>query len=244
MRSRPTTETRTSTPLTKRRARRQPETDDDADRAPATPRESASKRNWPRMSRRRAPTDIRTPISRVRCSTDASRMFMIPTPPTTTETAAARIKTTIRATEIARARRTTGRHALDLVDGARAVALARGSPRRPDGRRQREVAGFGKERLDLVRGREIPGDGQGDQDRLGHDLAAAERVHGLLELADDLEGRTEGPGRLVRRIVVGEELVVEVAVDDADPRALRRSSASKKRPEGSACSCGPGRSCP
>ncbi len=34
-------------------------------------------------------------------------MFMIPTPPTTTDTAAARMKTTMRATEIARARRTT-----------------------------------------------------------------------------------------------------------------------------------------
>ena len=47
-----------------------------------------------------------------------------------------------------------------------------------------------------------------------------ERVDGLLELADDLEGRAERADRLVRRLVVREELLVEVAVDDADPRPL------------------------
>ncbi len=45
-----------------------------------------STRNWFRMSCRRAPTDFRTPISRVRSLTTASMMFMITTPPTTMKT--------------------------------------------------------------------------------------------------------------------------------------------------------------
>ena len=37
------------------------------------------------MSRRRAPTAFRKPISRVRSVTDTSMMFMMPMPPTTSE---------------------------------------------------------------------------------------------------------------------------------------------------------------
>ena len=44
---------------------------------------TASTRNWPRMSRVRAPTAMRRPISRVRSVTDTSMMFMMPMPPTT-----------------------------------------------------------------------------------------------------------------------------------------------------------------
>ena len=100
--------------------------------------------------------------------------------------------------------------AQDLLDGAHR------------GRQLREVARLREERLHLVRRREIPGDGDGDQDRLGHDVAAPERVHGLLELPDNLERRAERADRLVRRIVVGEELLVQVAVDDADACALQQ----------------------
>ena len=39
-----------------------------------------------RMSRRRAPTAMRSPISRVRSVTDTSMMFMMPMPPTSSET--------------------------------------------------------------------------------------------------------------------------------------------------------------
>ena len=39
-------------------------------------------------SRRRAPSDSRRPISRVRSVTDTSMMFMMPMPPTSSETAA------------------------------------------------------------------------------------------------------------------------------------------------------------
>ena len=46
---------------------------------------TASTRNWRRMSRPRAPTASRMPISRVRSVTETSMMFMIPTPPTTSE---------------------------------------------------------------------------------------------------------------------------------------------------------------
>ena len=40
------------------------------------------------MSRGRAPSAMRMPISRVRSVTDTSMMFMIPTPPTSSEMAA------------------------------------------------------------------------------------------------------------------------------------------------------------
>src|SRR6058998_698752 len=48
----------------------------------------ASTRNWSRMSRPRAPTAMRRPISRVRSVTDTSMMFMMPMPPTSSETEA------------------------------------------------------------------------------------------------------------------------------------------------------------
>ena len=47
------------------------------------------------MSRPRAPTAIRRPISRVRSVTETSMMFMMPTPPTTSEMSA-----TIRSSEV------------------------------------------------------------------------------------------------------------------------------------------------
>ena len=55
---------------------------------PVRARITASIRNWERMSRSRAPTAIRIPISRVRSVTDTSMMFMIPMPPTSSETEA------------------------------------------------------------------------------------------------------------------------------------------------------------
>src|SRR5437870_1792064 len=55
--------------------------------APTTASVVASTRNWLRMSRRRAPSDLRIPISRVRSATAMSMMFMITIPPTTNETA-------------------------------------------------------------------------------------------------------------------------------------------------------------
>ena len=47
--------------------------------------ENDSTTNWTRMSRFEAPTARRTPISRVRSSTLASMMFMMPMPPTRSE---------------------------------------------------------------------------------------------------------------------------------------------------------------
>ena len=46
------------------------------------------------MSRRRAPSALRMPISRVRSVTDTSMMFMITMPPTSSEIAATPIVTT------------------------------------------------------------------------------------------------------------------------------------------------------
>ena len=54
-------------------------------RPPRSDRVSASTRNWARMSRPRAPTALRMPISRVRSRTETSMMFMIPMPPTISE---------------------------------------------------------------------------------------------------------------------------------------------------------------
>ena len=54
-------------------------------RPPSPDSVRASIRNWARMSRRRAPTALRMPISRVRSRTETSMMFMIPMPPTMSE---------------------------------------------------------------------------------------------------------------------------------------------------------------
>ena len=57
--------------------------------APTTPRAppkaeriTDSTRNWRRMSRRRAPSALRTPISRMRSVTETSMMFITTMPPT------------------------------------------------------------------------------------------------------------------------------------------------------------------
>jgi hypothetical protein len=52
---------------------------------PAPERVPASIRNCSRMSLRRAPSDLRTPISRVRSETLTSMMFMITMAPTSSE---------------------------------------------------------------------------------------------------------------------------------------------------------------
>jgi len=57
----------------------------DAQRAAYQAQAIASIRNCRRMSRALAPTAMRNPISRVRSVTETSMMFMIPTPPTTSE---------------------------------------------------------------------------------------------------------------------------------------------------------------
>ena len=57
-------------------------------RPPISDSVTASTRNCPRMSRVRAPTAMRRPISRVRSVTDTSMMFMMPMPPTSSETEA------------------------------------------------------------------------------------------------------------------------------------------------------------
>jgi hypothetical protein len=49
---------------------------------------TASIKNWARIADPGAPTAMRRPISRVRSVTETSMMFMIPIPPTTSETAA------------------------------------------------------------------------------------------------------------------------------------------------------------
>ena len=55
--------------------------------SPPVPASTAdSTRYWLRMSRRRAPSDLRMPISCVRSVTTASMMFMITIPPTTMNT--------------------------------------------------------------------------------------------------------------------------------------------------------------
>ena len=55
---------------------------------PTTQSSTASMRNCSRMSRCRAPSALRSPISRVRSRTLTSMMFETPTPPTSSEIAA------------------------------------------------------------------------------------------------------------------------------------------------------------
>ena len=55
----------------------------------------ASTRNCIRMLRGLAPTAMRRPISRVRSVTDTSMMFMMPMPPTSSETAAMAVSSVV-----------------------------------------------------------------------------------------------------------------------------------------------------
>ena len=55
---------------------------------PSVQSTTASIRNWSRMLKRVAPSALRMPISRVRSVTDTSMMFMMPMPPTSSDTAA------------------------------------------------------------------------------------------------------------------------------------------------------------
>ena len=55
---------------------------------PSTQSTTASMRNCSRMLNRVAPSALRMPISRVRSVTDTSMMFMMPMPPTSSDTAA------------------------------------------------------------------------------------------------------------------------------------------------------------
>ncbi len=55
---------------------------------PASESVTASARNWPRISVVLAPTACLRPISRVRSVTETSMMFMIPIPPTISDTEA------------------------------------------------------------------------------------------------------------------------------------------------------------
>ena len=64
--------------------------------APTDAMAADSARNWRSTSRRRAPSDLRNPISRVRSVTDMSMMFMITTPPITSDTITTPGSTTIR----------------------------------------------------------------------------------------------------------------------------------------------------
>ncbi len=59
---------------------------------PTNDRLTASARNWRRMSRVRAPTARRRPISLVRSVTETSMMFMMPMPPTSRLTEATLIR--------------------------------------------------------------------------------------------------------------------------------------------------------
>src|SRR6266550_1013213 len=64
--------------------------------APTVARAADSARNWRSTSRRRAPSDFRRPISRVRSATDISMMFMITMPPITSDTITTPGRTTTR----------------------------------------------------------------------------------------------------------------------------------------------------
>ena len=70
---------------------------------PSTLITTASIRNWRRMSPRLAPIALRMPISRVRSVTDTSMMFMMPMPPTSSDTAAMLASSTVITFEVSSA---------------------------------------------------------------------------------------------------------------------------------------------
>ena len=70
-------------------------------RPPLRQSTTASMRNCAWMSRPRAPSALRRPISRVRSVTDTSMMFMMPMPPTTSEIAATQARKSERVCVIA-----------------------------------------------------------------------------------------------------------------------------------------------
>ena len=80
-------------------SRRQPE--QNADDAAQRTKVIASMRNWRRMSRPCAPTAMRMPISRVRSVTLTSMMFMMPMPPTMSETLAIEPRSMVMTFEVA-----------------------------------------------------------------------------------------------------------------------------------------------
>ena len=122
---------------------------------------------------------------------------MIPTPPTTTETAAATMKTTISPDEIALGHLDDGGHALDLEDRALVVPLAekRSIAATPSGIRSKSRTSaksvstrrVGVKNHATVIGTKI--------DSRRH-LALPHRVDRLLEDAHDAERHPERPDRL------------------------------------------------
>ena len=81
-------ETMASKPAKTEMSREAPMPRSDADDAAEKLSVMASMRNWSRMSLPCAPTAMRMPISRVRSVTLTSMMFMMPMPPTTSDTLA------------------------------------------------------------------------------------------------------------------------------------------------------------
>ncbi len=81
---------------------------------PITDSPVASNRNWRSTSRWRAPTAMRRPISRVRSVTETSMMFMMPMPPTASDTPATAASSQ---RQRARARLARRRDILEIADG-------------------------------------------------------------------------------------------------------------------------------
>ena len=195
---------------------------------------SASMRNWARMSRRRAPTALRMPISRVRSRTETSMMFMIPMPPTISEIEAMPAEQQRQRA----ADRVGGLEQLRLVEDREVVVVGRGEAvARPQERRDlgldrghlRLVGDADADRPDVVARDEVLAD---DADR-HHDLVVGVLEAGAalgLEDADQLERQAADGDLAADRAGVEPEVV-----GGRGARAPRRAGPARPRCRSGRC---------
>ena len=180
------------------------------------------------MSRPRAPTAMRRPISRVRSVTDTSMMFMMPMPPTRSETDAIAARSIVMmradsswAANISARTRTWKSSSWPAWSRWRCRRMARicssASAMRSASRTRTEIwpdrAGIGPVRAQHL----LLGGGERDQDQVV--LVLAERGLALrLEDADDRERDLLDPDRLADGIGVPEQAVPDRVPEDGDLR--------------------------
>ncbi len=192
---------------------------------PAPVSTTASVRNCQMTSRRRAPIALRTPISRVRCVTDISMMFITPTPPTskpielTTAVSSATEPVIclnwsgdfLRRGHAEIFRRRIGHVARAAQDRADFVLGLRHSSRERHGADEMLVVGGMMFPVGVIRHEHLFFRG-----RILEELAFA-----MLEHADDAIGKSLDVNNFVQRIAVREKGFAQVVADDGDVRAVQ-----------------------
>ena len=211
---------------------------------PSADSASDSVRNWARMWAGLAPTAMRTPISRVRSVTLTSMMFMMPMPPTSSDTAAIPASSMVmRLGAVVLGRRGLG----EVAD--REVVGARPAPGRWRSRSSSVIWRWARAVASAERGADVqrPGD-VGGQAALDAGLEGLDRdEHAVVEVlpggrlalarqhADDGERDAADAHRAADRIGAGAEQVVDHGL--AQHRHLGRRSPRRRRSAG--CPGGP-----